>query len=78
MWKDVDGIMTADPRLVKTAQPVNEVTYDEAAELAYFGAEVLHPIRSVQLQILHLILGVLHSFPDYSLYCVSFDNIFLF
>lgn len=45
VWKDVDGIMTADPRLVKTAQPVNEVTYDEAAELAYFGAEVLHPIR---------------------------------
>jgi aspartate kinase len=45
VWKDVDGIMTADPRLVKTALPVNEVTYDEAAELAYFGAEVLHPIR---------------------------------
>ena len=44
VWKDVDGIMTADPRLVKTALPVNEVTYDEAAELAYFGAEVLHPI----------------------------------
>jgi len=44
VWKDVDGIMTADPRLVKSAQPVNTVTYEEAAELAYFGAEVLHPI----------------------------------
>eukprot|EP01038_Epipyxis_sp_PR26KG_P014641 gene14641-19668_t len=44
VWKDVDGIMTADPRLVKTAQPVSYVTYEEAAELAYFGAEVLHPI----------------------------------
>ena len=44
VWKDVDGIMTADPRLVKSAQPVNAVTYEEAAELAYFGAEVLHPI----------------------------------
>jgi len=44
VWKDVDGIMTADPRLVKTAQPVSAVTYEEAAELAYFGAEVLHPI----------------------------------
>ena len=41
--------MTADPRLVKTALPVNEVTYDEAAELGYFGAEVLHPIRSVNI-----------------------------
>lgn len=44
VWKDVDGIMTADPRLVKGALPVNHVTYEEAAELAYFGAEVLHPI----------------------------------
>ncbi len=44
VWKDVDGIMTADPRLVTTAHPVTEVTYEEAAELAYFGAEVLHPI----------------------------------
>jgi len=44
VWKDVDGIMTADPRLVSTAQPVSCVTYEEAAELAFFGAEVLHPI----------------------------------
>lgn len=44
VWKDVDGIMTTDPRLVKQALPVNQVTYEEAAELAYFGAEVLHPI----------------------------------
>jgi aspartate kinase len=44
VWKDVDGIMTADPRLVKDAKPVTEITYEEAAELAYFGAEVLHPI----------------------------------
>lgn len=44
VWKDVDGIMTADPRLVTSARPVNEVTYEEAAELASFGAEVLHPI----------------------------------
>lgn len=44
VWKDVDGIMTTDPRLVKNALPVSEVTYEEAAELAFFGAEVLHPI----------------------------------
>lgn len=42
-WKDVDGILTADPRVVKEARPVPEVTYEEAAELAYFGAQVLHP-----------------------------------
>lgn len=44
VWKDVDGILTADPRLVKTAIPVSRVSYEEASELAYFGAQVLHPI----------------------------------
>lgn len=44
VWKDVDGILTADPRLVKSAIPVADVSYDEASELAYFGAQVLHPI----------------------------------
>jgi aspartate kinase len=44
VWKDVDGIMTADPRLIKAARPVEVVTYEEAAELAFFGAEILHPI----------------------------------
>jgi aspartate kinase len=43
VWKDVDGILTADPRIVKDAKPVETVTYEEAAELAYFGAQVLHP-----------------------------------
>ncbi|KAL7534577.1 hypothetical protein ACHAXR_005967, partial [Thalassiosira sp. AJA248-18] len=44
VWKDVDGILTADPRLVKNAIPVAQVSYEEASELAYFGAQVLHPI----------------------------------
>ena len=47
VWKDVDGILTADPRLVNDAKPVELVSYDEAAELAYFGAQVLHP-RAMQ------------------------------
>lgn len=42
-WKDVDGILTTDPRVVKEARPVPEVTYEEAQELAMFGAQVLHP-----------------------------------
>ncbi len=42
-WKDVDGIMTADPRICQNAKRVVEVTYDEAQELATFGAQVLHP-----------------------------------
>jgi aspartate kinase len=43
IWTDVDGIMSADPRLVPSAIVLNEVTYAEAAELAYNGAKVLHP-----------------------------------
>ncbi len=42
-WKDVDGILTTDPRVCKDAKPVPEVTYEEAQELAMFGAQVLHP-----------------------------------
>jgi aspartate kinase len=43
IWTDVDGIMTADPRLVSDVAVLDEVTYAEAAELAYNGAKVLHP-----------------------------------
>jgi aspartate kinase len=43
IWTDVDGIMTADPRLVPDAKILEEITYSEAAELAYAGAKVLHP-----------------------------------
>jgi len=43
IWTDVDGIMSADPRLVPDAEVLEEITYAEAAELAYAGAKVLHP-----------------------------------
>ncbi len=43
IWSDVDGIMSADPRLVPSARVLEEITYREAAELAYNGAKVLHP-----------------------------------
>lgn len=43
IWTDVDGIMSADPRLVDDAKVLGEITYREAAELAYNGAKVLHP-----------------------------------
>ena len=43
IWTDVDGLMTADPRLVPAACTVPEISYREATELAYFGAKVLHP-----------------------------------
>ena len=43
IWTDVDGVFSADPRLVTDAQIVPELSYQEAAELAYFGAKVIHP-----------------------------------
>lgn len=43
IWTDVDGVLTVDPRLVPEAQTIPEISYREAAELAYFGAKVLHP-----------------------------------
>jgi aspartate kinase len=43
IWKDVSGLMTADPVVVAAARTVKVCTYDEAAELTYFGAKVLHP-----------------------------------
>ena len=42
--KDVDGIMSADPRIVKTAKTIENISYQEVAELSYFGAKILHPI----------------------------------
>ena len=43
IWTDVDGLMTADPRIVAGARRIRVVSFDEAAELSYFGAKVLHP-----------------------------------
>ena len=43
IWTDVEGVLTADPRVVKNAMPILELSFREAAELAAFGAKVLHP-----------------------------------
>jgi aspartate kinase len=43
IWTDVSGVLTADPRVVKNARTIPILSYQEAAELAYFGAKVLHP-----------------------------------
>ena len=50
IWTDVNGVLTADPRLVSEAQTIPEISYREATELAYFGAKVLHPktLRAVE------------------------------
>jgi len=47
IWKDVNGFMTGDPKLVENPVRLDKITYAEAAELAYFGAKILHP-RTVE------------------------------
>ncbi|MGY5876617.1 MAG: aspartate kinase [Candidatus Thorarchaeota archaeon] len=47
IWKDVDGFMTADPKMIENARRIEYLSYYEAAELSYFGAQVLHP-RTVE------------------------------
>jgi aspartate kinase len=49
IWTDVDGLMTADPRIVRSARTLGAASYEEAAELATFGAKVLHPATALPL-----------------------------
>ena len=54
IYTDVDGVYTCDPRIVKTAKKLDEITYDEMLELASLGAKVLHnrSIESLQRNIM--------------------------
>jgi aspartokinase/homoserine dehydrogenase 1 len=62
IWSDVDGILTADPNIVPLARTLPELSYSEAVELAYFGAEVLHP-KTIRALIEHRIpLRILNTF----------------
>ncbi len=54
IWTDVTGVLTADPRVVPHAHTVGHLSYGEAAELAYFGAKVLHP-KTIHPAIVHAI-----------------------
>jgi aspartate kinase len=50
IWTDIDGMHNNDPRIVKKTMPIAELTFDEASELAYFGAKILHPSTIVPAQ----------------------------
>jgi aspartate kinase len=50
IWKDVDGIMTADPKIVPKARTIPTLSYAEVMEMAYFGAKVLHPLTVTPVQ----------------------------
>lgn len=50
IWTDIDGMHNNDPRIVKKTVPISQLTFDEASELAYFGAKILHPSTIVPAQ----------------------------
>jgi len=65
IWTDVDGILSADPKLVPEARTLRELSYAEAEELAYFGADVLDPKTVAPLGARGIPLRILNSFaPD--------------
>jgi len=62
IWSDVNGILTADPNIVPQAQTLTELSYAEAADLAYYGADVLHPKTIRPVRELGIPLRILNSF----------------
>ncbi|HUD43649.1 MAG TPA: bifunctional aspartate kinase/homoserine dehydrogenase I [Dokdonella sp.] len=67
IWTDVDGVLSADPRLVPEAVPLAAVSYEEACELAYFGAKVIHPQTMLPAMALGLPIRIRNTFrPDHA------------
>ena len=66
LWKEIDGLMTADPKSVHSARVIGELHYREAAELAFYGAKVLHPRTMIPLVDRRIPLYVRNTFkPDF-------------
>ena len=65
IWTDVDGVMTADPKMVKGARTIAGLNYNEAAELSYFGAKVLHPSTMIPAALKNIPIFIKNTFkPD--------------
>ena len=62
IWTDVDGVLSADPRLVPEAVALDALSYEEACELAYFGAKVIHPQTMLPAMALGLPIHIRNSF----------------
>jgi len=63
IWSDVDGVLTADPSIIPQARRIRHMTFNEAAELAYFGAKVLHPstlLPAIEKKIPVAVLNSMH------------------
>lgn len=61
IWTDVDGVRTADPRRVPTTRCLKRISYEEAGEMAHFGAKVLHPLTLEPAKVLNIPVYVLNT-----------------
>jgi len=65
IWTDIDGMHNNDPRIVEKTTPVRQLHFDEAAELAYFGAKILHPTCILPAKLHHIPVRLLNTMqPD--------------
>lgn len=62
IWSDVDGVMTANPKKVPSAFPINELTYEEAMELSHFGTKVLYPPTVKPAKLKNIPIRLLNTF----------------
>lgn len=76
IWTDVDGVMTCDPKMVPEARRVKTISFAEAAELAYFGAKVLHPATLLPAIEKNIPIRVLNSLrPDLPGTCIGAESV---
>ena len=66
IWTDVDGVMTADPRKVKRAFPIENMSYEEAMEMSHFGAKIIHPPTMQPARALKIPLHIRNTFQPQS------------
>lgn len=72
IWTDIDGMHNNDPRIVKNTYPIAELSFDEAAELAYFGAKILHPTCILPAKLNNIPVRLLHTMhPGATGTCIS-------
>jgi len=76
IWKDISGFMSADPKLVKNAITINKLTYQESAELSYFGARILHPrtVEPLMEKGIPIRIFDINNFSDISEPLTTIDN----
>jgi len=76
VWTDVDGIYTGDPRIIKSAQKIKNISYDMCKEIAALGAKVMHPLSILPCEILNIPIIVKSSFNNQEGTIISTKNDF--